>query len=126
MPQGKSLLLKSYHQNNLIYQVRQTLHAQLLEVADFEPIFNFETEHFSCCQDEFQITISNTPNTFLQHNLAKIAAIYWQDLLKGFMEIKHFNLCYQKDKNTPFFELARFNLNLSRALPALNKSVSCC
>lgn len=112
--QGKSLLLKNYHKNNVIHTIRHKLYAQLLEIANFEQIFNFQSESFSCCQDDFQITLSNTTDILLQNDLMKIAKIYWQDLLKYPLSIEYFSLCYQKDKTKPFIELTQFHFDIAK------------
>jgi hypothetical protein len=107
--EGKSLFLRSCHKHHVLYKIREKLYATLLEIADFEPIINPQIQNLVYCQEEFQMTLSNTSDTLLQHDLEKIAQLYWQPLIKNPFEISHFNLCYQKNKNTPFHDLMRFD-----------------
>ncbi len=107
--EGKSILLKSCYKHQMLYKIREKLYATLLEIADFEPIINPKTQNFVCCQDVFQMTLSNTSDMLLHHDLEKIAQLYWQPLINNPFNICHFNLCYQKNKNMPFRDLMRFD-----------------
>lgn len=107
--EGKSILLRSCHKHNILCEIREKLYETLLEIADFEPIIDAKTQNSVCCQNVFQITLSNTSDTLLHHDLKKIAQLYWQPLIQNPFNMCHFNLCYQKSKNMPFYNLMRFD-----------------
>lgn len=101
--EGKSLLLQSYHKNNLIIDLKKKLYDALMGMIEFG------TKTYYDKHSEFQIVLSNTSDKTLHEDLTKIAHFYWQPLLKNTFEVNHFNLCYQKNKDMPFCNLMRFD-----------------
>jgi hypothetical protein len=101
--EGKSLMLKSYHKSNLIIDLKEKLSNILLDMVEFDNDISYDNHK------EFQIVLSNTSDKLLHDDLTKIAEQYWKTFLLDPIEIFHFSLCYQENKQAPFGELMQFN-----------------
>jgi hypothetical protein len=93
-------VLRSDYKNNVIIKLKDNLKSALLPFIEKEDDF---------CKDDFFIVLSNTSDKKLHDDVEIIAKDFWQHILKNTIEINHFNLCYQIEKNAPFQELMRFD-----------------